>query len=164
MRHPLLGASFGAALMLAASHAAAFDARNPADILSVINANGASATLKTDSHGAPWIDGKAGKLGFEVDFTNCEAANTRCKAALYRFGFDMTSISLDQLNGWNKWTLLCPAYESPDKHPHAWYALQLSANQSAEDIRLVNAAWLECMTDFDKFTDNPDAFLKAQGD
>ncbi len=162
MRHPLLGILLAGAVLGAAGQAAAFDARDPSDLLSVIIDNGASGTLKTDSHGAPWIDAKAGRLAFEVDFSNCDPAKTHCKAALYRFGFDMTSITL-KLNGWNKWTLLCPAYETADRHPHAWYALQLSPNESAGDIKAIDAAWLDCMNDFDKFTDNPDAFLKANG-
>jgi hypothetical protein len=161
MKHSVLGVLVVGALALTAGRAAAFDARNPADVLSVITANGASGELKTTDKGLPWIDAKAGKLGFEVDFTGCDADRTNCKTVLYALGFNMTSITLDQINGWNRWTVLCPAYLTTENHPRAWFGLRPSHNDSFEDVRAQESAWLTCMSDFDKFTDAPDVFLKS---
>jgi hypothetical protein len=161
MRHSALGVLFMGALALMAGRAAAFDARNPADVLSVITANGASGELKTSDKGDPWIDAKAGKLGFEVDFSGCDAGKTHCDEVLYAMGFDMSSITLEQINGWNRWALLCPAYLTTADHPRAWYGLKPSRNDTAEDVKHQSDVWLACMNNFDKFTDNPDAFLKS---
>jgi hypothetical protein len=161
MRHSMFGVLIAGALMVMAGRAAAFDARSPVDVLSVINADGASGQLKTTDKGAPWIDAKAGKLGFEVDFIHCDATNTRCGTLLYAMGFNMTSITLDQINGWNRWAVLCPAYLTSETHPRVWYALKPSPDDTPDDVKAQVDAWLSCMSDFDKFTDAPDAFLKA---
>jgi hypothetical protein len=102
MRHSALGVLVAGALALTAGHAAAFDARSPVNVLSVITDNGASGALKVTDKGMPWIDAKAGKLGFEIDFSDCDSSKAICHTALYALGFNMTSISLEQINGWNR--------------------------------------------------------------
>ena len=161
IRQLLIGVSAAAATLLAAGGAHAFDAGDPGDVLSVLTSNGASGAIKTDDKGNPWIDAKAGKLGFEVDFSHCDGAKTQCKTVLYAMGFDMTSITLDQINGWNRWTVLCPAYLTSENHPRAWFGLKPSPNDRPNDVKVQENAWLSCMSDFDKFTDDPEAFLKA---
>jgi len=161
MKQILAGVLAAAAVLPTASGAWAFDARDPGDVLSVLNSNGASGTIKTDDKGNPWIDAKAGKLGFEVDFSHCDGGKTNCKTVLYAMGFDMTSVTLDQVNGWNRWTVLCPSYLTTENHPRAWFGIKPSPNDSPTDVKTQLNAWLDCMSDFDKFTDNPDAFLKA---
>ena len=101
----------------------AFDARNPPDVLAVIQGDGAAGAIKIDKNGAPWIDGKVGKLGFEVDFTGCDAHGLNCKRAFYAMAFDMSSITLDQINGWNRSSIVCPAYLTTANHPRVWYGL-----------------------------------------
>ena len=161
MRHLALGVLVAGALVATAGSAAAFDARNPSDVLSVITANGASGELKTTDKGAPWIDAKAGKLSFEVDFIGCDDNKINCKTMLYAMGFDMTSVTADQINGWNRWAVLCPAFLTTENHPRTWYALKASPHDTPDDVKHVEDAWLTCMNDFDKFTDGPDAFIKA---
>ena len=161
MRTLALGMLAALALAAVAPRAAAFDARNPADVLAVIQTDGATGELKVDKGGAPWIDGKAGKLGFEVDFIGCDAQKANCKRALYALAFDMSTITLAQINGWNRWTVLCPAYLTTANHPRVWFGFRPSHNDSAEDVKAQMDVWLGCMSDFDKFTDNPDLFLKS---
>jgi hypothetical protein len=161
MKQLVLGASLALAALSAAGGAWAFDASDPSDVLSVLTANGASGTIKTDTKGNPWIDAKAGKLGFEVDFLNCNSAKSKCKTVLYAMGFDMTSVTLDQINGWNRWAELCPSYLTSANHPRAWFGIRPSPNDRPTDVKVQLDAWMDCMSDFDKFTDNPDAFLKA---
>jgi hypothetical protein len=161
MKRLLIGLSAAAAVMLAAGGAHAVNAGDPSDVLSVISSNGASGTLKTDDKGNPWIDAKAGKLGFEVDFFHCNSAKSNCTVVLYAMGFDMTSVTLEQLNGWNRWAELCPVYLTSTKNPRMWFPVKVSPNDTPDDIKAQQNAWLDCMSDFDKFTDDPDAFLKS---
>jgi hypothetical protein len=149
------------AIALTGGRAMAFDARNPPDVLAVIQGDGAAGAIKIDKNGAPWIDGKVGKLGFEVDFTGCDAHGLNCKRAFYAMAFDMSSITLDQINGWNRSSIVCPAYLTTANHPRVWYGLIPSAADTPVSVKGQFDAWLGCMTDFDKFTDGPDAFLKA---
>jgi hypothetical protein len=160
MRRLIVGAATAAAALSTAGGAWAFDASDPGDVLSVLTSNGASGAIKIDAKGNPWIDAKAGKLGFEVDFLNC-TAKSKCKTVLYAMGFDMTSITLEQINGWNRWAELCPAYLTSVNHPRAWFGVKPSPNDRPSDVKVQLNAWLDCMSDFDKFTDDPAAFIKA---
>lgn len=146
----------------AAGSAAAFDARDPASVLAVITANGASGELKSDEKGAPYIEAKAGPLTFSVNFFDCNSAKSGCGSLIYTTGWNMTSVSLDQINRWNRWTILCPAYLSSVNHPRAWFGVKPSVNDERSDVKAQADAWLSCLSDFDKFTDNPEAFLKSK--
>jgi hypothetical protein len=161
---PFHGAALAAAaaLVLTASDAAAFDSRDPADVLAVLSANGASGDIKKDEKGKPYIDAKAGNLSFEVDFYDCNDQGAACGSTLYTTGWNMTSVSVDQINRWNRWTMLCPAYLTKENHPHAWYGLKPSANEARSDVAAQLGAWLDCLSDFDKFTDAPEAFLQTK--
>jgi hypothetical protein len=57
--------------------------------------------------------------------------------------------------------VLCPAYLTTENHPRVWYALKPSPRDTPEDVKNQENAWLTCMSDFDKFTDAPDVFLKS---
>jgi hypothetical protein len=167
MKHfPLTGlAVIGLATAAVAFHAApaaAFSTQDPGDILSVLSSNGASGDLKKDDKGKPYIDAKAGNLSFEIDFSNCNDRNTNCTTTMYSTGWNMTSVNVDQINRWNRWAMFCPAYLSTQNHPRAWYPVKNSPNGSREDAAREVGVWLDCLSDFDKFTDNPETFLKAQ--
>jgi hypothetical protein len=81
---------------------------------------------------------------------------------MYSTGWNMTSVNVDQINRWNRWTMFCPAYLSTQNHPRAWYPVKNSPNATRDDVAKQISVWLDCLSDFDKFTDNPDSFLKAQ--
>jgi len=151
-----------AVVTAAAGQAAAFDSRDPGGVLDVINANGASGELKTDSKGAPYIDAKAGNLTFTIDFFDCNEAKTNCGTLIYTTGWNMTSVNVDQINRWNRWTILCPAYLTTVNHPRAWFGVKPSPNDARSDVKAQADAWLACLSDFDKFTDGPEAFLKSK--
>jgi hypothetical protein len=157
----MIGLSVWAMGFAAAGEALAFDARDPADVLAVLTTNGASGDLKKDDKGAPYIEAKAGPLAFEVDFLDCNSQGTNCGSVLYATGWNMTNLSLEQINRWNRLTLMCPAYLTSEDHPHAWYGLRPSKNETRADVVAELNTWLDCLSDFDKFTDAPDEYLKA---
>jgi hypothetical protein len=160
MKLPILIA-IAASLAANATAAAAFDSRNPADVLSVLTSNGASGEIKKDDKGKPYIDAKAGALGFEVDFFDCNEAGAVCGTTMYATGWNLTSVSVEQMNRWNRWTLLCPGYLTKENHPHAWFGVKPSVNDARSDVVNQMNTWLDCLSDFDKFTDAPEDFLKA---
>jgi hypothetical protein len=157
----ILALAGGLAVLATASEAAAFDARNPADVLATLSGNGATGELKKDDKGRPYIDAKAGSLTFEIDFYGCGSNDAGCSTTLYATGWNLTSVSIDQINRWNRWTFLCPAYLTTENHPHAWYGLRPSASETSADVAAELNIWLDCLSDFDKFTDAPEDFLKA---
>lgn len=156
--------ALAAALTVPAAPAFAFDARKPADVLSVLQTNGASGELKTGAEGEPWIKGKVGKLTFEVNFLRCDKAKTACEVVIYQLGWDEPLANLDQINGWNRRALLCPAYLNKENHPYTWYGLRASTTDTREDVAAQQTEWLGCVAEFDDFTSDPTAFIKAHSD
>jgi hypothetical protein len=153
-------AALAAAIGLA-TPAAAFDARKPADVLAVLQTNGASGELKIDDKGAPWIKGLVGKLVFEINFLQCDTAKTACDMVVYQLGWDDDDlVNYEQVNRWNRNAYLCPAYLNKDNHPYAWYALRPSVNDRLEDVVAQQKEWLTCVSEFDDFTGAPDTYFK----
>ena len=158
-----LGMAALAVVASLAAPASAFDARKPADVLAVLQTNGASGELKTDDKGAPWIKGLVGKLIFEVNFLKCDKTKTACDLVVYQLGWDDDDLAnAEQINLWNRNAYLCPAYLNKDNHPYAWYALRPSVNDRREDVVAQQKEWLGCVADFDDFTSGPDTYFKAQ--
>ena len=169
MSRPLL-AAFAlalAALVPTASPAAsgtAIDSRDPKAILAVLTSNGASGEIKKDADGAPYIDAKAGALKFSIDFMTCNAAKTLCDSVVYQVGWTDVKVSTEQINRWNRWVLYCPAYLTKDANaPHAWYPVKAFADDTREHVKRQQDEWLSCLSDFDRFTDDPEGFLKTHG-
>ena len=163
MKHLLVaGLAVCLATLAGASDAAAtFDARNPADVLAVISSNGATGELKKDENGRPYIEAKTGALPFELDFYGCDANGATCSKVLYTIAWQTNAVSLDQVNRWNRLTLMCPAYLNTGNHPRAWYGVRPSASETSDDVVAELNIWLDCLSEFDKFTDAPEAYLKA---
>jgi hypothetical protein len=142
--------------------AAVFDARNPVDTLSVVSSEGASGQLKMDQTGQPFIDGKAGSLSFKADFNDCSDKARVCQSVAYSAYWDSTSITATQINRWNQWTLMCPAYlDTNTHHPHVWYAMKLFASQNRADTAREVNMWESCLSNFDTFVNGPDNFFKS---
>ena len=140
--------------------AADFDARNPADVLAVLTTNGASGQMTKDADGPAYISAKAGKLTFDAHFSQCNDSRSACGVVVYQIGFSSELVTVDQINRWNHLATLCPAYLTAEKHPHTWMAARTSQNLSRDDVLAQQQDWLTCLDDFDRFTDDPERFLK----
>ena len=158
----LVAACLGLALAIAgaAGAAQAFDARKAADVAGVITANGASGSLKTDKDGKVYFDGQAGQLYFNVNFQDCNTGRTQCGTAVFTGSWNSKSITAEQINRWNRWTLFCPAYLETSGSPDVWYSVAVSEHTDASDITGAINTWEGCLKDFDSFVGGPDDFLK----
>ena len=139
--------------------AAAFDAHNPDDVLAVLVTNGASGEIKVGDDGVKFIEAKAGKLGFEADFYKCNKEQNACETVTYQLGFDSVLVNVDQINTWNRWTLYCPAYLTKENHPHVWMSIAPSAHDTRAEIADQQSRFMDCLKDFDRFTDDPANFI-----
>ena len=153
-----LGAAWSAA-------AADFDARRPKDLLAVITSDGASGSLKVGKDGKdgkPYIDGKAGKNFFDVDFYDCDDAKALCATQNFYASWTSKEVTVAQMNRWNRWTLWCPGYLDADGAPNIWSPTSVYAkNTRAEAVANVDV-WLGCLRDFDEFVANPEDVLKRK--
>ena len=153
----LAGSIVGAA---GAAHAASFDARRSADISAFVTSHGASGALKKADDGKIYFDGQVGNIFFDVHFQSCDDARTYCKTMLLGASWDSKKLTVDQVNGWNRWTLFCPAYLDKDNAPNIWYSIAVTSNTNEDDLTTPLSTWMDCLHDFDSFVDGPEDFLK----
>ena len=144
-----------------AGPAAALDARNPDDVLSVLVTNGASGEMKVGDDGGKFIEAKTGQLSFEVEFYKCNKEQNNCETVSYQLGFDSVLVNVDQINIWNRWTLYCPTYLTKENHPHIWMSVSPTLHDTRADIAAQQDRFLGCLSDFDKFTDNPENYIQT---
>ncbi len=74
--------------------------------------------------------------------------------------WDSKKLTVDLINGWNRWTLFCPAYLDKDNAPNIWYSIAVTSNTSEDDLATPLSTWMDCLHDFDNFVDSPAEFLK----
>ncbi|HEX7761926.1 MAG TPA: hypothetical protein VF459_20630 [Caulobacteraceae bacterium] len=142
--------------------AADFDARRPGDVLSVVTTNGASGALKTAKDGKPYIDAKAGKIFFDIDFYDCDDAKALCATQNFYASWTSKDVTVAQMNRWNQWTLWCPGYLDKDGAPNMWSNAPVYARETREDVVGTVDQWLGCLRDFDEFVANPEDVLKRK--
>lgn len=144
------------ALAIAAPATAAdFDARKAKDVLSVITTNGASGVMKVGKDGKPYVEAKAGKIFFDVDFYDCDDGKTLCTTQNF-------TASWTTKGRWNRWTLWCPGYLDQDAEPNLWTSVPAFERESRDDVTGVVDTWLGCLRDFDDFVANPEDVLKRK--
>lgn len=157
----LLSAGLAAVLILlpavACSARSGFDARRPADVLEVLSARGADGVVKTDDIGMPII---ADKLGFEVDFYDCDAGKTICRTVIYIDGWNTTALSLQQINAWNRMIPSCPATLTPEGHPHLTFYVVASGHDTKTDVAAQAEVWGSCLGGFESLIKDPAGFFK----
>jgi hypothetical protein len=149
-----------AAAMSTAAHADPFDARKAADVAAVVTSHGASGALKKGGDSKIYFAGQAGQLYFAAHFQDCDDARDLCKTLMFSSWWTTKKIDAYQINRWNRWTLYCPAYIDSDGEPDVWYAVAVSAHTDPGDLANVVGRWMDCLSDFDSFVSDPDAFLK----
>lgn len=164
MPHGFLKAAIVSGALVAfagAAQAAPFDARNPRDVATVLSAGGLKVTVDT-SGATPYIAGEIDGVRFVGEFYECDAAKTRCNVMAYGASWAMPAVKLENINGWNNWTFMCPAYKDrKDGTPHVWYGMGLTASDTPESVRSQFTTWRGCIEDFQNLLADPDAWLKA---
>jgi hypothetical protein len=146
-----------------AARADDFDGRKAQDALSVVTHNGASGEVKKDKEGRAYIDGQTGQLFFQGSYYDCEHKEA-CKVFMLASSWDTTDVTADQVNGWNRWTLSCPAYLDGDGTPNMWSAMTIYATQTRDQFAADFRNFQACLTDFDDFVGDPEGFLKKNLD
>jgi len=152
----------GAAALASPALAADYDARKPNDVLGVVTTNGASGSLKLAKDGKPYIEARAGKIYFNVDFYDCDDAKASCATQNFNAYWTTKGVTTDQMNRWNRWTLWCPGYLDKDGQPNMWMSVSVFAKQTRDDqVEVVNT-WLDCLRDFDSFAASPEEVLRQK--
>lgn len=154
--------AIGVAAVAAPAMAADFDARKAKDVLEVVTSNGASGSIKLGKDGKPYIEARAGKMIFAVDFYDCDDAKVSCTTQNFNAFWTSKDVTSDQMNRWNRWTQWCPGYLDKDGQPNIWMTVPVFAKETRDDqVELVDT-WFECLRDFDNFVTSPEDALKRK--
>lgn len=143
----------------AASAAPKFDAGVIADVAKVFKADGLQATVtkgEPDYIAAVTPDG----VKFITELYQCDGG--RCQLAIYSANWTVPGITLDDINGWNRWTFMCPAYMSADNKPTVFMGVQTAVSDDPQAVELEVKRWMGCMDNFQSFLRDPKAFLKGK--
>lgn len=145
-----------------AQPAAAFSSGSPKDITAVQRAAGVNATLKTDKDGKPYILDALGDVKFSTEFFDCDANKQGCASMIYTasWGNGSDPISLANINAWNRWTVMCPAYKDESGSPNLWYGLRTSPADTAQTVQIQLGEWKSCLADFQEFLSDPDGWAR----
>ncbi len=142
-----------------AAQAASFSSGSNADTAKVLQADG--MTAKTAVEGSkPYVAAvTADGSKFVVEYYKCDASKLNCGIAIWTANWD-TQVTTDQINRWNRWTFVCPAYSAADKSSSVWMGVNPAPSDNAQTVELQAKMFSSCLVSFKDFLSDPEAFLK----
>src|SRR5581483_9769164 len=154
-----------AAKAAAPSHAAArpeapgdFDARNPQNLITLLNAAGGKAQVAHQEEDAVLVAVTSTAADFSMQFAGCDAHGRGCRAVLFDNLTDAKAgPTFAQLNAFNQTSALCRATEDKAGKPHVLYSTLLFADDSKARITEQFRAWTGCIGEFRNFLKDPNA-------
>ncbi|WP_374573047.1 hypothetical protein [Phenylobacterium sp.] len=137
----------------------AFDARDPAGLIGVLNGMGAKAEVaKNDAEGV-FVNVTTPGYSFGLQFAGCDAGGKGCKGVAFSTAAGSKTATLPQINGFNQTSINCRAFQDPAGKAHISYSTLLFASDTAEDMRIHVGAWQGCVAAFGEFLSDPPGFL-----
>lgn len=100
-----------------------------------------SATLETQSDGAPRIAGNIKGVPYYVFFMNCTAAGAACEDLNFYAGFADIKPTMDALNAWNRDKRFGNAYLDSDLDAAIEYDVNLEYGVTRENLDAAFGLW-----------------------
>lgn len=142
-----------------ASAKAAFDARNPASLISLLTAMDAKAERGPTGDGSVTLKVSTPGGGFGAQFVGCDAKGEACRGVAFSTAFERRGATLAQLNMFNRTQIACRGFLTDDGRSNVMYSAMLTSRLSAEDMRQHLGIWQGCLVTFNQFTADPVRFL-----
>ena len=156
----LATAALAALLTVSAAQAAPkFDSGSINDVAKVMQADGMKAEItkgKPDYIVGTTTDG----VKFMAELYQCDTG--RCQVTVYTAFWGPGKATAEDMNGWNSWTFMCPAFLKEGK-PFVTMGVQTAPSDDAQAVELELKRWVGCMDSFQDFLRDPKAFLKSKG-
>lgn len=140
---------------------AAFDARDPAALIAILNGAGAKALAGQRVEDTVPVTVTSAAANFTVQFVGCNPQGKACQATLYDYGPVQASPTLAQINGFNQSSALCRAYQDRGGKPHVIYSALVFPNMTRDQVVTQIAAWQGCLGDFSAFAKDPVSYLAS---
>ena len=144
-----------AAAMAVAIPAAAqvLDATDANRLLSLVQAENASAALSTDSVGDPKITADLGGVTYSLFFYGCSDGRY-CRSVQFQVGLDMAEgLAPDTANQWNRERRFASAFLDDDSDPFLQMDVILEYGMSEANFTEALRLWEGSLTDFMEFVD-----------
>jgi hypothetical protein len=143
----------------AAPKAAGPSVRDPAGMVSLLAAMGATAQIARREGDAVFLTVTSPTEIFSAQFAGCDAQGRNCQAVLFDRQGVAGQPTLAQINAFNQTSVLCRLYQDKDGKAHVEYsALLFSRDGRAEMLTHLNG-WRGCLGDFDAFLRDPAGYL-----
>lgn len=140
---------------------AAFDARDPAALTTLLAGMDAKASVVSSGKGVVVVDiaTPAGKFG--AQFVDCDAKGKACQAVAFSTAFEKRGANLAQINVFNRTQVACRGYLTDDGRPNVMYAAMLTSRLSAAEMKQHLGVWQSCLATFGRFTRDPQAYVNG---
>lgn len=139
--------------------ASAFDARDPAGLISVLAEMEAKAVVARTTEDAVFLNVTTPAFGFGVQFAGCNAQGKACQAMAFSTAAEKKSATLAQLNSFNQTSINCRTFQDRGGKPHVSYSALLSARDNRDEMKMHVGAWQGCLATFGEFLNDPIGFL-----
>lgn len=138
-----------------------FDARNPMNLIALLNTAGGKAQVAHKEDDAVLVTVTSTAADFSMQFAGCDAQGRACKAVLFDNLTDKAGPTFAQLNAFNQTSAMCRGYEDKTGKPHVVYSTLLFDDDTKERMRQQFLAWTGCIGEFRNFLRDPNAYLAA---
>ena len=136
-----------------------FNASNPADMITLLSATGAKASIARREGDMVFLDIEVPGQNFNIQMIGCDPKGAACHAMALFTVLDKAGITLAQLNDFNRSQFACRGLQTPDGQPSVMYAALLDSHLTQDQIKTHLGVWQGCMKGFGDFVSDPVGFL-----
>lgn len=142
--------------------AGAFDARDPAALVTLLAGMDATAKVISTEKGIVVIDivTPGGKFG--AQFVDCDAKGKACQALAFSTAFERRGPTLAQVNVFNRTQVACRGYLTDDGRTNVMYPVMLTSRLNGADMKQHLGVWQGCLASFGKFNRDPQAYVAGR--
>ncbi len=139
----------------------AFDASDPANMVALLSAAGATASIAHTEADAVFLTVASTAANFSVQYAGCDAQGRKCRAVLFDNATEKASPPLGQLNAYNQTSAMCRGFMDKAGKAHVIYSTLVFADDSRARTVSQLAAWQGCIAEFRDFLKDPTAYLAS---
>ena len=145
----------------AAPPGSAFDARDPASLITLLASMDAKAEVAQRTATDVKLAITTPSFSFGAQFVDCAASGKGCQGLAFSTASEKQHANLAQLNAFNQTSITCRVFQDQAGKPHVVYSTILTSRVSREDMRIHLGVWQGCLASFGAFLAGPNDYLAA---
>lgn len=137
----------------------AFDARNPAALVTLLASVDAKAAVAAAEKGVVALDIATPGGKFGAQYVDCDESGKACGMIAFSTAFERRGPTLSQINVFNRTQVACRGYLTEDGRSNVMYGLLLTPKMTAAEMKQHLGVWQGCLATFGRFNRDPQAFI-----